>query len=104
MPFAIQLDETIDFGSDPQLMVYVRYRAECWIGEEMLFCMPLETTTRGLDIFNMVDKFFTSPDVDLHWTDYVAVSTDGATAMVGIHRGFVALVKRENPKSCPHIA
>ena len=96
--FAIQLDESIDVGSDLQLMLYVRYRAECWIGEEMLFCMPLETTIRGLDIFSMVDKFFTSPDVDLHWTDCVAVSTDGAPAMVGIHRGFVALVKRENPK------
>ena len=29
-------------------------------------------------------SFFTSPDVDLHWTDCVAVSTDGAPAMVGI--------------------
>ena len=64
----------------------------------MLFLRRLETTTRGVDIFKIVDEFFTSPDVDLHWTDCVAVSTDGAPAKIGIHRGFVALVKRENPR------
>ena len=39
----------------------------------MLFLRRLETTTRGVDIFKIVDEFFTSPDVDLHWTDFFAV-------------------------------
>ena len=43
-----------------------------------------------MNIFNMIDKFFTPTDIDLHWTDCVVVSNDGATAMVGISRGFVA--------------
>ena len=55
--FAIQLNETTDVGSDPQLMVYVRYRGE-WIGEEMLFCRLLETTTRGVDIFKNCWRVF----------------------------------------------
>ena len=54
---------------------------------------PVESTFSKL-----LTSFFTSPDVDLHRTNCVAVSTDGAPAMVGIHRGFVALVKRENSR------
>ena len=96
--FATQLDDTMDVGSDLQLMVYVRYRSECRIGEEMLFCRPLVTTTRGVDIFKIVDKFFTSPDVALYCTDCVAVSTGGTPAMAEIHRGSVALVNREIPR------
>ena len=42
---------------------------------------PAGNTTRGVDIFKIV-----------------AVSTDRVLAMVGIHRRFVALVKRENPR------
>ncbi|KAI6651863.1 Transposase [Oopsacas minuta] len=83
-------------------MVYIRYRDECRIGEEMLFYSPLETRTRGVDIFNMIDKFFTSTDVDLYWTDCIAVSTDGAPAMVGINRGFVALGEERKPKNHVH--
>ncbi|KAI6659707.1 SCAN domain-containing protein 3 [Oopsacas minuta] len=47
--------------------------------------------------FNMIDKFLASTDVDLRWTNCVAVSADGALAMVKTHPGFVALVKGENP-------
>ena len=36
--FTIQLEETSDVPSDPQVIEYVRYRDECRIGEEMSFC------------------------------------------------------------------
>ncbi|XP_068237237.1 protein FAM200C-like [Palaemon carinicauda] len=94
--FAIQLDETTDVSSNSQLMVYIRYGGSDEI-EEMLLCSPLELTTRGTDMFNKVDACFKKPSVDLKWEDYIAVSVDGAPAMLGYINGFVALAKQQNP-------
>ena len=96
--FAIQLDETTDVRNQAQLMVYCRYRGDEDFVEELLFCSPLETTTKGLDVFNMVDDFFRKQDVQLSWRDCVGVSTDGAPSMLGVHSGFVAHVKKVNPE------
>ncbi|XP_066952485.1 protein FAM200C-like [Macrobrachium rosenbergii] len=95
--FAIQLDETTDVSSNSQLMVYIRYRGSDEIEEEMLLCSPLELRTRGIDVFNKVDACFKKPSVDLKWEDCIAVSVDGAPAMLGHINGFVALAKQQNP-------
>ncbi|XP_068245162.1 protein FAM200C-like [Palaemon carinicauda] len=67
------------------------------IEEEMLLCSPLELSTRGIDVFNEVDVCFKKPSVDLKWQDCIAVSVDGAPAMLGHINGFVALAKQQNP-------
>ncbi|XP_076064976.1 protein FAM200C-like [Oratosquilla oratoria] len=95
--FAIQLDETTDVSSNSQLMVYIRYRGSDEFEEEMLLCSPLELRTRGIDVFNKVDACFKKPNVDLKWEDCIAVSVDGAPAMLGHVNGFVALAKQQNP-------
>ncbi|XP_026481096.1 SCAN domain-containing protein 3-like [Ctenocephalides felis] len=56
--FAIQLDETTDFSSNSQLMVYVRYKGVDNFEEELLFCSPLELRCRGIDIYNKVNDYF----------------------------------------------
>ncbi|XP_068247918.1 protein FAM200C-like [Palaemon carinicauda] len=95
--FAIQLDETTDVSSNSQLMVYIRYRGSDEIEEEMMLCSPLELRTRGIDVFNKVDACFKKPSVDLKGEDCIAVSVDGAPAMLGHNNGFVALAKQQNP-------
>ena len=56
--FAIQLDESTDVSSCSQLLVYVRYIKGHSVKEEYLFSEPLATTTRGKDVFDIVNKFF----------------------------------------------
>ncbi|XP_023230433.1 uncharacterized protein LOC111630550 [Centruroides sculpturatus] len=47
-----QVDETTDFSSNSQLMVYVRYKGADNFEEELLFCSPLELRSRGIDVYN----------------------------------------------------
>ena len=76
-------------------MVYVCYKGLHLIVEELFFC-SLNLQSRGIDIFNKVNKYFN--DVNLKWEDCVAVSVDGAPATLGYVKGFSALVKERNPK------
>ena len=56
--FSVQLDETTDVAKCAQLLTYVRISGPDNLEEHFLFCKPLETTTKGIDIFNLVDSFF----------------------------------------------
>ncbi len=49
--FAIQCDETTDVANPSQLIVFIRYVYRCELNQEMLFCRPLETTTKAIDNF-----------------------------------------------------
>ena len=95
--FAIQLDETTDISSNAQLMVYVRYQGSQDIEEDILFCQSLATTTKGIDIFSKTNYFFQDKDNQLEWKNCVAVCSDGAPSMLGVHRGFASYVKEVNP-------
>ena len=56
--FAIQCDETTDVAKSSQLLVHVRYVGSTSIEEEMLFCRPLEITTKAEDVYHVVASFF----------------------------------------------
>lgn len=56
--------------------------------EELLTLLPLKTTTRGTDIYNMVKSYFVDKKVPLE--KLVSVTTDGAPAITGRHAGFIA--------------
>lgn len=45
------MDESVDIGDIPQLMVFIRYKGEVKYNEEFLFCSSLSTTTRVEDNF-----------------------------------------------------
>ena len=62
---------------------------------ELLLSKELTTTTKGKDIFDLVDKFF--KENNLQWTRLVGCTTDGAPAMLGSKSGFQALVKAVAP-------
>ena len=93
--FALQLDESTDISNLSQLLVYVRYVADERINEEFLFCRPLETTSKAVDVFQMlIDNF---DKTELSRSKLVGVCTDGAPAMIGANSGSISLVKQKNP-------
>ncbi|KAK9717243.1 hypothetical protein QE152_g24266 [Popillia japonica] len=95
-----QLDETTDFSSNSQLMVYVRYKGANNFEEELLFCSPLELRSRGIDVYNKVNEYFNAQSLkwvneyfnaqSLKWENCISVSLDGAPAMLGHITGFSA--------------
>ena len=93
--FALQLDEITDISNLSQLLVYVRYVADERINEKFLFCQPLETTSKAVDVFQMLIDFFDK--TELSWSKLVEVCTDGAPAMIGANSGLISLVKQKNP-------
>ena len=54
---SLQLDKS-DVSLCSQLLVFVRYVKEKKVVEEFLFCEPLKTTTKAMDVFNIVKEFF----------------------------------------------
>ena len=93
--FALQLDKSTDIYNLSQLLVYVRYVADERINEEFLFCQPLETTSKAVDVFQMLIDFFDK--TELSWSKLVGVCSDGAPAMIGANSGLISLVKQKNP-------
>lgn len=94
--FSMQLDESTIADNNALLMSYVRYFDENnTLQEEMLFAINLTTDTTGLSIFTTVKSYLTKNNIPLH--NIVACATDGAPAMVGRYRGFVAFLKAEVP-------
>ena len=61
--------------------------------EEFLFCEPLTTTTKAIDVFNIVKEFFLNHEMTLDM--WGSLCTDGAPAMLGNKSGFSAFVKKE---------
>ena len=93
--FALQLDESTDVSSCAQLIVFTRYIHDGTFKEELLFCSPLETTTKGEDVMKMVTDYFS--EVGLSWENVCGVCTDGAPAMLGSKSGFASRVKAISP-------
>ena len=56
--FAIQLNESTDVASISQFICFVRYATHNSIKESMLFCKPLDTTTKAIDVKKKVSEFF----------------------------------------------
>ena len=50
--FSLQMDESTDIAGLAVLIVFVRYIYNCKTEEDLLFCKPLETHTKGADIFS----------------------------------------------------
>lgn len=61
----------------------------------MLFARTLISDTKDESIFNIVRNFFEEYKFPLR--NIMSIVTDGAPAIVGRHRGFIAFLKREVP-------
>ena len=90
-PFSIQLDETTNVAEEAILIVYVQYIEETELKQDILMSVNLTATTRGEDIFSVVDAYFTKHNIP--YDNLVACCTDGAAAMMGKNKGFNSRLK-----------
>ena len=65
------------------------------IKKVFLFCQPVTTSTKAIDVKKLVDNFFR--DNVLSWDMVCAICSDGAPAMFRRKPGFGALVKADAP-------
>lgn len=93
--FSIQLDESTLPTNEALLLSYVRFIKDEKICEELLFARNLETDTKGETIFNTLEKFCDEKEIPLK--NIISVATDGAPAMTGCHKGFIAYLKNKIP-------
>ena len=89
------MDESTDISAQVQLLIFGRFLKESSITEELLACISLETTTRGEDIFNGIDKFFTENNLD--WNKVIECSMDRAPSMMGKNIKLLGILSREFP-------
>lgn len=93
--FSIQLDESTLPNNEALLLSYVRFIKDEKICQELLFARNLETDTKGETIFDTLEKFCDEKEIPLK--NIISVATDGAPAMTGRHKGFIAYLKNKVP-------
>lgn len=91
---SLQFDESTDVSSCAVLLGFVRYVHLSGVKEEFFLCESLATTTKGEDVYNLVDGFLVKNG--LEWGIVQQVSVDGAPAMMGGNLGFKGFVHRAN--------
>ena len=62
--FAMQLVESTDVINCGQLLVYFRFTENDLVKTELLMSKEVSGTTKGKDIFNIVDEFFKKNDLE----------------------------------------
>lgn len=94
--FALQVDESTDISNKAQLLAFIRFIDGDRIVNQYLCCKELLTTTKGEDIFLILNSYFEK--WNLSWESCVGICTDGAPSMVGSIKGLASFVKQKNPK------
>ena len=93
--FAIQCNETTDVAQMSHLLVYVCFVESTTIEKKMLFCRPLEMTTKAEDVLKLVGAYF--QEKNMKCKRLIGVCTNGAPAMLGCRSGFISKIKQKNP-------
>ena len=93
--YALQIDESTDIASLANLLAFVRYEYDGEVHEDFLFCKQLPSHTTAETIFDTLNEFMVSNEID--WEKCVGLSTDGARAMVGRLTGVVKRVRDVAP-------
>ena len=87
---ALQIDESTVRDNEALLMGYVRFVHEKETKEEMLFVISLPSDTKVISLFEAVKDFNEVKGIPMQ--NIIQCDTDGDPAMVGRHRGFIALI------------
>ena len=94
--YSLALDESTDVSDTAQLAIFVRGVTENFeVIEELLDLCPMKDTTTELDISNEVKRVLTK--FNLADDKLSGLTTDGAPAMTGKHKGFVSLMLKSMP-------
>ena len=91
--FALQVDESTDNANTAQLLAFIRFIDEDEIVNRFLFCKELSTTTKGEDVFNILNDYLSKWQIS--WTSCVNICTDEAPSMVGCMKGLTSFVKNK---------
>ncbi|KAM4604703.1 SCAN domain-containing protein 3-like [Polymixia lowei] len=95
--FSLQLDESTDVTNAALLLIFVRYRWDSSLQEDILFCGELPTRTTAEECFRYMDNYFTENGLD--WRNCVGVCSDGAASMTGRHRGVIRQILDRAPEA-----
>ena len=93
----MQLDESTDVTNAALLLVFVRYRWDSSLHEDILFCGELPTRTTAQECFRCMDNYFTENGLD--WQNCVGVCSDGAASMTGRHHGVIRQILDRAPEA-----
>ena len=92
--FSLQLDESTDVVDTSQMAIFVRMAfSDFTIKEDLLKFIPLKGHTTGLELFSHLKNLISSEKIPI--SKMVGLTTDGAPAMVGCDKGFVALCHKD---------
>lgn len=58
--FALQIDESTDNANKAQLLAFIRFIDEDQIINQFLFCKELSVTTKGEDVFNILNDYLSA--------------------------------------------
>ena len=93
--WSLQVDESTDRTGKSHLLAFIRVINNETLVNEFLFCKELKGTTKGEDVFQLVDENILLSE--LQWSNCVSVCTDGCPSTRGKNKGFVANVLQKNP-------
>jgi len=96
--FALHVDESTDISKKCQLLSYIRFIDDDSVIEHFLAVSELPTTATGAEVYDSISNTLT--DNGLSWKNCLFVCTDGAPAVTGNFKGFVAKFK----KKCPNVS
>lgn len=97
--FALQVDESTDVSAKSQLFTFIRTIHEGDIVENFFFCQEMSETTKGSDIFQVVDEYLKK--INVSWSTCVGICTNEARAMTGFINGFIRMTKDKNKNIIP---
>ena len=93
--FSVALDQSCDIQDKPQLTIFARSVSnDCLIIKELLDIVPLKDRTRGIDVkeARMMTAF---AKANMPIAKLIAITTDGAPAMIESLNGVVGLCKAD---------
>ncbi|XP_029654508.1 zinc finger BED domain-containing protein 5-like [Octopus sinensis] len=61
--YSLQIDESTDVAGIAQLLIYIRTEKSESIIEQFLFCKALVTTTRAIDMYNLIFDYFNQHNI-----------------------------------------
>ena len=77
--FDLQLHEATDGSQDAHLICYVWFVDFSYQKlKELLFCKPIKLGCQGIDLFNIINNFILTNNLD--WKKCISLCTDGTKA------------------------
>ena len=90
--YSLVLDESTDQSDTAQLVIFIGGIDENFnIIEEMLDLCHIKGTTRGKDIYKIVNLLLDKFNIDRK--NIYSIATDGGPALTGQHNGFISIFK-----------